>query len=74
MSSSENKDMDEKYQRICICNCQTGRFITSISKAQIEIIHDTIVKAAIESGDWLNDPLKEMTLQTVTELKEYLNN
>jgi hypothetical protein len=74
MSSSGNiKDMDERYRRICICDCNSGRFITSISKKQIQVMYDTIVKVSLEAGDWFQDPIKDMVLQTITELKEYVS-
>jgi hypothetical protein len=69
MMTKENKE--DKFVRIC--DCETGRFLTSISKKQIEIIYDTIVKAAIETGDWITDPMKELVIQTVTELKEHIS-
>jgi hypothetical protein len=74
-SSNENNKggEGEKEKFVRICDCETGRFLTSLSKKQIEIIYDTIVKAAIDSGDWITDPMKELVIQTVTELKEHIS-
>ncbi|HET6717109.1 MAG TPA: hypothetical protein VFG90_08250 [Nitrososphaeraceae archaeon] len=60
----------EKFVRIC--DCENGRFITSITRKQIELIYDAMIKTIIIEGDWFKDPVKEMTIQTVSELKEYL--
>lgn len=71
--SNPERDMDERYRRVCICDCNNGRFLSSISKRQMEIIHDVITKAAISEGDWFTDPIKNMVIETVNELKEYVS-
>ena len=71
--NDKEKDMDEQYRRVCICDCNNGRFLASISKKQMEIIYDTIVNTAIHERDWMIDPIKKMVIQTVTELKEYVS-
>ena len=63
----------ERERFVRICDCENGRFISSISYKQIELIYDIIVKSAIDNGDWITDPMKKLAFDTITELRDYLN-
>jgi len=72
-NTDNKKDMDEQYHRVCICDCNSGRFVTSLTKNQIEYIYDMIVKSNIKNGDFISDPIAQGAIETVTEIKEYMN-
>ena len=48
-NNNNNSDMDPSMLRVCICNCNTGRFITSITKRDIAYLHD-LVTAKVRSA------------------------
>jgi hypothetical protein len=72
LNNNENKDMDKRFLRVCLCNCNTGKYIVSMSKQDIEYIYQAVIKSSSETGDWITDSIKEDSLKTLAELKSYL--
>jgi hypothetical protein len=64
--------MNKRFLRVCLCNCNTGKFIASISKQDIDYIYQAVIKSSSETGDWITDSIKEDSLKTLGELKSYL--
>ena len=71
-NSKNRRDMDPRYHRVSLCDCHTGRFITSISKLEIEYIYDVMMKSAIEKGDWITNAIKENSLNVVNAIHDYM--
>ena len=62
-------DSDDK---LCICDCNTGIFITNISKAEIEYIYAIVVNESVRSGAFISDPLVKSTLENLEGIKDYI--
>jgi hypothetical protein len=72
--NNNKKDMDRKFLRISLCDCHTGRYITSTTKEEVNYFYDIIMKNGILTGDFTTDPVKGDAINTLGELKNYVEN
>ena len=64
--------MIDSNDKLCICDCNTGIFITNISKAEIEYIYATVVNESVRSGAFISDPLVKSALENLEGIKDYI--
>jgi hypothetical protein len=69
-SNKDKEDDGKKFFRIC--DCTTGFFVTSITKAQIDYIYEVVVRANMKTGDFVHDFVADSAINTLSELKNYL--
>ena len=67
----KKKDMNSKYLKISLCDCNTGQFITTMTKLEIDYIFQVIVKSSVVTGDWITDEMKEEAINTLTDIKNH---
>lgn len=60
--------------RVCVCDCNNGRFITSLTYKEIEYIYDVIVQHAIENGDYVRRVYDAQgAVEKITDMRDYVN-
>lgn len=64
--------MSPENYRVCVCDCNTGRFITSITFKEINYIYEVVMKSNIKTGDYLYDTIVEGAVEKVSDIKDYL--
>lgn len=71
-NSAGSKNISPENYRVCVCDCESGRFITSITFKEIEYIYEVIMKSNIKTGDFLYDLVVEGAIEKVIDIKDYL--
>lgn len=71
-SKNSSKDMPKEYRRVSICDCNNGRYITSISKLEIEFIYETLIRNSVKDSSWITNAIKENALNVVNAIHDYM--
>ena len=65
------KGMNSKFLRISLCDCNTGKFISTMSKEEIDYIFQVVIKSSVVTGDWITDEMKEDVIKTLADIKDH---
>lgn len=55
-----------------VCDCNTGRYVTSLTKSEIEYIYDLVVKHNATSGDFIASTIAEGAIEKLTDMRDYV--
>jgi len=56
-----------------VCDCNNGKYVTTLTQQEIEYIFDVVTKHNVDSGDFISFAIAEDALSKLQDLRDYVS-